>query len=57
MSICSCTSIDHFNLGLFPELSVDASTLDKFQRNMKTFHKKQIVLADLDRKTLHWYLT
>lgn len=51
-STCSYAGTDRLNLDLFPELLVNASTLDNAQRNIKTFHKKQIVFADLDRKTL-----
>lgn len=52
-SACSYTGTDRLDLGLFPELLVNASTLDNPLRNIKTFHKKQIVFADLDRKILH----
>jgi len=48
----SYTGTDRLDLGLFPELPVNASAFDNAQRNVKVFHKKQIVLADLDRKIL-----
>lgn len=51
-SACSYTGTDCLDTGPFPEITVKTSAPGKAQRNTETFHGKQIVFADLDRKIL-----